>query len=94
MPILIYEGDSEIPDHNEVITRVEISGEDLPYNLPKNSDIDIRLHLDESRQLYVEVYIPLVDMTLNARVDTFRKDVEIKDLEKTLKKGRNNAQIY
>lgn len=86
LPILIYEGDSEIPDHNEVITRVEISGEDLPYNLPKNSDIDIRLHLDESRQLYVEVYIPLVDMTLNARVDTFRKDVEIKDLEKTLKK--------
>lgn len=85
LPILIYEGDSEVPDYNEIITRIEISGEDLPYNLPKGSDIDIRLYLDESRQLYVEVYIPLVDITLDARVDTFRKDIEIKDLEKSLK---------
>lgn len=86
LPILIYEGNSDIPDHNEVITRVEINGEDLPYNLPEGSDIDIRLSLDESRQLYVEVYIPLVDITLDARVDTFRKDIEIEELENSIKK--------
>jgi len=92
LPIEIFEGDSDVPESNDIVTRIEINGEELPYNLPKNSEVEIRITLDESRQLEVEVYLPLVDITMNARVDMFRKEVETDVLQQTLEDEENKFE--
>ncbi|MFA4814765.1 MAG: Hsp70 family protein [Bacteroidales bacterium] len=79
--IRIGEGESEIPDRNVFICELGIRGGDLPYDLPEGSDIEITVQVDESREISVTAYIPLVDLTLNAR-STFKDEIiDVSDLE-------------
>jgi molecular chaperone DnaK len=83
LPIEVYEGDYEDPKLNQIVTRIKIDGEKLPYALKKGSSIEIKIEITESRVLSVEVYIPDLDLELNARVDAYEKAVELNmiDLE-------------
>lgn len=102
LPIKVYEGDSANPANNEVITTLHIDGKKLPYDLPAGTEVDIAISVDESRSVVVEVFIPSVELTLNARADTHKQDVNVVELEselavqkerlKTLKKNVSNEE--
>lgn len=84
LPIKVYEGESANPSNNEVITTLQIDGKKLPYDLPAGTEVDITITVDESRSVVVEAYIPSVELTLNARADTYKQDVNVAELEKDL----------
>lgn len=84
LPIKVYEGNSTNPSNNEVITQLQIDGKKLPYDLPESTDVDITISIDESRTVAVEVYIPSIELTLNARADTYKQNVNVAELEKDL----------
>ncbi len=79
--IRVGEGESEIPDRNVFICELGIKGSDLPYDLPEGTDIEITVEVNESREIFVTAYIPLIDLTLNAR-STFKDEIiDISDVE-------------
>ena len=88
LPIKIYEGESDIPNRNLLISRLEITGERLPYDLPEGTEVAITIEVNESREVFVEAYIPTIDLTLKSsivRIDTYAENVNIGELETDLK---------
>lgn len=87
LPIKIYEGDSNNPAANTIITTLKIDGSELPYNLPKGTDLDLTIRINESREVSVEAYIPSIDLTIaseNVRVDTYAQKVDNQELRQEL----------
>ena len=84
LKIFIDEGESKIPDRNTFVCELGINGNDLPYDLPEGTEIEITVELNESRELSVIAYIPLIDLTLNARSTVKDEVVDIKELETEL----------
>lgn len=84
LPIKVYEGESANPANNEIISSLQIDGKKLPYDLPAGTEVDITISVDESRSVVVEAYIPSVELTLNARADKYKQDVNVAELEKDL----------
>lgn len=85
LPIIVYEGDNITPSLNQEITRIGIDGKKLPFNLEKGEEIDITISINDSRELEVEVYIPVLDVALNARVDVHSHSIDSKELIKEIK---------
>jgi len=67
LDIDIVEGESEIPDRNTYVCKLGIKGKDLPYDLPEGTPVELTVNYNESREVIVTAYVPLIDMTLNAR---------------------------
>ncbi|HZC23660.1 MAG TPA: Hsp70 family protein, partial [Candidatus Binatia bacterium] len=65
--IRVGEGESETPDRNAFVCELGIKGTDLPRDLPAGTDVELSVEINEIRELSVTAYIPLVDLTLNAR---------------------------
>lgn len=86
LPITIYEGEFEVPDRNIEICDLSISGENIKYTIGEGEDIDVTIKVNESREVFVEAYIPLINETFNARATTFAKDVSVIDLSRELSK--------
>jgi molecular chaperone DnaK len=76
LPIYIYEGDSENPVNNSIITTLRIKGEDIPFNLPEGTDVDITVSINESRETDATIYIPDIDKELNVRVDVYAREID------------------
>lgn len=82
--IFIDEGESDIPDRNTFICEILIKGKNLPYDLPEGTEVEITVELNESRQIFITVYIPLIDLTIE-ECRTYKDEiVDIKDLETEL----------
>lgn len=79
--IKVREGESEIPDRNIFICDLGINGSDLPYDLPEGTDVEITIEVNESREVFVTAYIPLLDVTLNARASFEDEDINLSQLE-------------
>lgn len=91
--IKIGEGESDIPDRNTFICELGIKGSDLPYDLPEGTEIEITVVVNESRELFLTAYIPLIDSRLNARA-TFRDEiVDVAELEMELAAQEERARI-
>jgi len=80
LPIEVYEGESSNPDNNDVITTLHIKGDELPYDLPEGTDVDITIAVDESRTVTVEAYISSIDKTLDVRADRYAQPIDTKKL--------------
>ena len=65
--IRVGEGESEIPDRNAFVCELGIKGSDLPQDLPEGTEVQITIAVNEMRELFVTAYLPLIDLTLNAR---------------------------
>ncbi len=85
-------GESDIPDRNTFICELGIKGSDLPHDLPVGTDIEITIEVNESRELFVTAYIPLIDLTLKAR-STFKDEIlDIKNIETELSAQTERAR--
>ncbi len=90
--IRVGEGESDIPDRNIFICELGIKGSELPYDLPEGTDIEVIVEINESRELFLTAYIPLIDRTLNARA-TFRDEIiDVAGLEAELTAQEERAK--
>ncbi len=90
--IRVGEGESEIPDRNTFVCEVGIKGSDLPHDLPEGTDIEITVEINESRELFVTAYVPLIDLTVNARSTSKDELIDVKTIESELHTQRERAK--
>lgn len=93
--IYIYEGESTNVDRNMEICSLEINGGEIFTDILSNSDVEIKLSIDESRTLDIKAYFPDLDQEFNARSSLYDPDVSIEQLEDELndvKKDFNAVQ--
>jgi molecular chaperone DnaK len=88
LPIKVYEGEADVPSRNQVITKLQIDGKQLPYDLPAGTEVDITISVDESRTVTVDAYLSSIELTLNARADQHAQSVDIQTLEAGLSAQR------
>jgi len=63
--VLVWEGKAGTrPERNDWVGRVAISGVQLPSLLPKGSEVEITLRMDESRRITVNVFFPYLGETI------------------------------
>lgn len=84
LDIKVYEGESSIPDRNTFICEISIDGNDLPYDLPQGTEVEIKLQVNESREISVEALIPSVDLSLSARGSTYAESLNFEKLKDEL----------
>lgn len=92
LDIDIVEGESEIPDRNTFLCKVGIPGKDLPHDLPAGTPVELTVEMDESRELVVKAYVPLIDMSLNARSTIKDEILDIKSMSSELELQRRRAE--
>lgn len=90
--IRVGEGESEIPDRNAFVCELGIKGSALPYDLPEGTDLQLTVEVNESRELFVTAYIPLIDLTLNARSTFMDELVDVSDVTAELDVQTERAQ--
>lgn len=92
LPIKIREGESEIPDQNQFICDLKVTGEKLPYDLPEGTEVVLTIEVNESREVKVEAFIPLIDMTFSARATIHAENLSVDEMEKQLKEQSERAK--
>lgn len=85
----------------ELVGEVLVSGADVDVVIPKNANVDIIVKVDRNEQMSVEVYFPELDVSVNKRIDTLRKqsldeasafvDREMPGAQKTLRELLNRG---
>jgi len=91
LPIKVYEGDSNNPENNEIISKLYIEGDKLPYDLPAGTDLDITISIDISRKVTISAYFPDIDLSIDARTDIYyQSDLKVlkKDLDCTVSRKK------
>ncbi len=71
--IVVVEGENDMPDRNKFVCKLGIKGKDLPCNLPEGDKIEITIKVDESGGVFVNGYIPSIDLNANVR-STFKAE--------------------
>ena len=92
LPIKVYEGESETPDRNHIICDLKITGENLPYDLPDGTEVEIKIEVNESREVTVEAFIPTIDLSLNARATIHAEDIDVEQMESDLNAQRERIK--
>lgn len=92
LDITLVEGESEIPDRNTYLCELGIKGKVLPHDLPEGTPLELTVEMNESREVFVTVYIPLIDLTLEARSTAQDETVEVKSMEYELNIQTDRAQ--
>ena len=90
--ISIVEGESEIPDRNSFVCKLGIPGKDLPHDLPEGTPVELTIEYNKSREVFVTAYIPLIDMTLNARRTEKDELIDVNALSSELESQRHRAK--
>jgi molecular chaperone DnaK len=90
--IEIREGESKTPDRNDYLCNLGIKGKELPHDLPANTPIELTVEMNESRELSVTAYIPLIDMSFNARSTLKDEEVSTDNIAADLMVQRKRAE--
>lgn len=91
LPIKIREGESSVPDQNQFICDLKVTGEKLPYDLPEGTEIALTIEVNESREVKVEAFIPSIDLTFSARATIHAENLSVEEMEVQLKEQSDRA---
>ena len=88
--INVTEGKSgTLPGSNMTIGYIEINSKEMPHNLLKGMDIEIKFAISESRDLTVSVYISSIDFEIkevfNPHSKSINKNKFLKDIDITIR---------
>lgn len=84
LPVKVYEGESDRPERNSYICAVEITGEDVPHDLPEDTEVELTIEVSESREVEVNAYIPDIDEWFNVRETIYDEAVSVSELREEL----------
>ena len=93
LDIVVVEGESEMPDRNGFLCKVGINGKDLPHDLPEGTPVELTVTVNESREVFITAYIPLIDLTVNARSTSHDETIELKNIEQDLETQKERAKV-
>jgi len=93
LDIVVVEGESEMPDRNGFLCKVGINGKDLPHDLPEGTPVELTVSVNESREVFITAYIPLIDLTVNARSTSHDETIELKNIEQDLETQKERAKV-
>lgn len=79
--IPIVEGENRKADRNKFIGHLRIKSKEITRDLPVNSEVNIKLSIDEDRIITAEAYIPILDITIK-EVLTFSKKTDLDELKR------------
>jgi molecular chaperone DnaK len=83
--INILEGDKFAkPSSNQVIGCISVSPKDIGQNLIKDSDVEIRLEVSESRDIKINVYISLIDYEVSDVFSPTKKSIFLPKLREEI----------
>jgi len=68
--ITVLEGENQRADRNHRIGYLEISGKKIKRDLPLGSDIEITMNMDESQNVQVQAFVPVLDEEFEIKFDT------------------------
>src|SRR3989338_806084 len=92
LDIVGVEGESDMPDRNGFLCKVGINGKDLPHDLPEGTPVELTVGVNESREVFITAYIPLIDLTVDARSTSHDETIELKNIEQDLEVQRERAK--
>lgn len=95
LPIKLYEGESSKPDRNKQICTLLITWEDIPYNLPQWTEVDVTISLDKSNKLILEVYFPDIDLYKSwesIRTTWEQENIDLEILNSELSEQKERSQ--
>lgn len=93
LPIKIREGESTVPDQNQFVCDLRLTGEKLPYDLPEGTEIALTIEVNESREVKADVFIPSIDLTFNVRATIHAENLSVETMEAQLKEQGERAKI-
>jgi len=93
LDIVVVEGESEMPDRNGFLCKVGINGKDLPHDLPEGTPVELTVSVNESREVFITAYIPLIDLTVNARSTSHDETIGLKNIEQDLETQKERAKV-
>lgn len=96
--IPIYQGENNAEGtsaiYNDHVFDVEISGDDVPQLVPKNSDIDITIKVDRSQLMILEATFPIIGETIEKEIDVkARQGVNERELRSRLLEARQKLDV-
>jgi molecular chaperone DnaK len=91
--IVVVEGESEMPDRNGFLCKIGINGKDLPHDLPEGTPLELTVIVNESREVFVTAYIPLIDLTVNARSTSHDETIELRNIEEDLETQKERVKL-
>lgn len=92
LSIKILEGESDKQDRNDFVCELGIPGKGLPHDLPSGTPIELTVRINESRELSVTAYIPLIDMSFNARTTLTDEEIDTDTLSTKLMGQRKRSE--
>ncbi len=92
LDIVVVEGESEMPDRNGFLCKAGINGKDLPHDLPEGTPVELTVVVNESLEVFLTAYIPLIDLTVNARSTSHDETIELKNIEEDLETQKERAK--
>ena len=82
--IPIIEGENSKADRNRHLQDLVIHGEKVRLDLPKGTEVEVHMEMDESRILQVKAYVPVLDQEFPATVQPYAKLRSPDEVAKTL----------
>jgi molecular chaperone DnaK len=83
--IPIVEGEEDRGDRNLQVGLIEIRPKDVRVDLPRGSDVEVTIEVDESRRVTVIADVPLVDEQFEAEIDLSNvRPRSVEELEREL----------
>ncbi len=67
--IPVVEGENVLADRNRLVGRGQIEAKNIRRDLPAGSEVEVTLKIDESRLVYVDAYVPLLDEDFHCKID-------------------------
>lgn len=92
LDIKLVEGESDIEDRNVYVCELGIPGKELSHDLAAGTPIELTVELNESRELTVTAYIPLMDITFNARATLKDEEIDTANISDELNTQRKRAE--
>ncbi|MFB6305571.1 MAG: Hsp70 family protein [Flavobacteriales bacterium] len=87
-----YDDEGTRAIYNELIYHVEITGEELPQFLQKDSEVELTLNVDNSgRPEKIECFFPNLDETIEKEIPVERTSIPEDFLQKELKKAQEEV---
>jgi molecular chaperone DnaK len=97
--IPLLQGHSPRADRNLEVAALVLSGDDLIRTLPEGSNVEVRVHMDESQIVTVEAYFKQIDHMKEMKVELGRKSFTLEQLremfdsqKRRLSEARNAAE--
>ena len=91
--IRVVEGESDKEDRNTFLCEIGIPGKKLPHDLPERTPVQLTVEINESRELNVSAYIPLIDAHFDrgVRLTVYDEKIEVEDINTKLEVQKARA---